>query len=91
MKTHEFDATSLISGIVFAVVAGVYLAGAATGTHVDVRWLLPLTLIGLGIAGVAGAVTSAARQQRSTGAPEIDPGAVALPEGDPVGEAIDDA
>lgn len=71
MRSHPFDAMSLISGIVFAVVAGVYLTGAATGHHVDGHWLLPLALIGLGIAGVAGAVTSAARQQRTPATTEV--------------------
>ena len=85
MRSHPFDAMSLISGIVFAVVAGVYLTGSATGHHVDGRWLLPLALIGLGVAGVAGAVTSAARQQRAMATPsdagaddvdstDVDPG-----------------
>jgi len=32
---------------------------------VDIRWLLPLALIGLGVAGVAGAVPTATRQQRA--------------------------
>ena len=63
MKPHRFDATSLISGLVFGLVAAVYLVGEATGNYVDGRWLLPLALIGLGVAGVVGAVTTAARQR----------------------------
>jgi hypothetical protein len=66
MKRHPFDVTSLISGLVFAIVAGVYLVAAANGQYIDGRWLLPLALIGLGIAGVAGAIAAAARQQRSS-------------------------
>jgi hypothetical protein len=64
MRRHPFDITSLISGLVFAIVAIVYLVGAANDQYIDGRWLLPLALIGLGVAGVAGAITAAARQRR---------------------------
>ncbi len=73
MKPHRFDATSLISGLVFGLVATVYLIGEATGSYVDGRWLLPLALIGLGVAGVVGAVTTAARQRPATAPATADP------------------
>jgi len=61
MNRHQVDATSLISGLVFAGVALVYLIAENSALEVDVRWALPLALIGLGIGGVVGAVTSARR------------------------------
>jgi hypothetical protein len=73
MNRHPLDATSMICGVVFAVVAGVYLTGAATGGDVNSRWVLPLALIGLGVAGVVGAVTSAARQRPAPPVPAASP------------------
>jgi len=61
MNRHQVDATSLISGLVFAGVALVYLVAENSTLEVDVRWALPLALIGLGIGGVVGAITSARR------------------------------
>ena len=65
MNRHQVDATSLISGLVFAGVALVYLVAENSSLEVDVRWALPLALIGLGIGGVVGAVTSARSAQRT--------------------------
>ena len=61
MNRHHVDATSLISGLVLAGVALVYLVAENTTLDIDVRWALPLALIGLGVGGVVGAVTSARR------------------------------
>ncbi len=65
MKRHQMDPVSLVAGLVFAAVAGVYLIATQTDTNVDGRWVLPLALIGLGVGGVLGAVNSAARQRIS--------------------------
>jgi len=74
MNRHQVDATSLISGLVFAGVALVYLIAENSALEVDVRWALPLALIGLGIGGVVGAVTSATSAQRtSEGGEELTP------------------
>ncbi len=56
MKRHDLDLVSLISGAVFAIVAVVHLAGAAADEGVDLAWLVPLALVGLGVAGLAGAL-----------------------------------
>lgn len=64
MNRHTLDPVSLVAGLVFAAVAVIYLVQAHTSVDVDGRWVLPLALIGLGVAGVLGALNSAARQRR---------------------------
>lgn len=59
MKRHGLDLVSLIAGLVFAVVAGAHLAAEASDTGVDLTWLFPLVLVGLGVAGLAGSVRGA--------------------------------
>lgn len=64
MNRHSLDPVSLVAGLVFAAVAVVYLIAELTNADVDGRWVLPLALIGLGVGGVLGAFSSAARQRR---------------------------
>jgi len=52
---------SLITGAVFALVAVAHLVSAATGDSLDPLWLAPALLIGLGVAGLAGALRSGGR------------------------------
>ena len=59
MRRHELDLTSLIAGIVLAAIAAAYLLAAATGRSVDGAWVLPVGLIGLGLAGLAGSLRRA--------------------------------
>jgi hypothetical protein len=82
MRRHALDPVSLVAGLVFSAVAIAYLVEAHTDINIDGRWVLPLALIGLGIAGVLGALGSAARQRHS-------PAATATPDttATPVSEA----
>ncbi len=59
MRRHELDLTSLISGLVLVGVAAAYLIAAATGRRVDGAWVLPIGLIGLGLAGLVGSLRRA--------------------------------
>ena len=61
MRRHDLDLVSLITGAVFALVAVAHLVGAATGDSIDPLWLAPALLIGLGVAGLAGALRSGDR------------------------------
>ena len=73
MRRHPFDLTSLLAGLVFVGFAAVYLIAAATGTDVDADWTLPVVLIALGAAGLAGGAARAFR--RTDAEPARDGGA----------------
>jgi hypothetical protein len=61
VRRHDLDLTSLICGVVFLLVAGTHLVAAASGEQVELVWLFPALLIGLGVAGLAGALRSKGR------------------------------
>lgn len=56
MRRHDLDLLSLITGVVFLLVATSHLLGAVAGTDLDLAWLAPVVLVGLGVAGLAGAL-----------------------------------
>ena len=66
MRRHDLDMVSLITGVVFALVAAVHLVGAASDDSLDPRWLVPVLLIGLGAAGLAGALRSSRPEEPAT-------------------------
>jgi hypothetical protein len=66
VRRHDLDLVSLITGVVFALVAVAHLVGAATGDSLDPLWLAPALLIGLGVAGLAGALRSGGRTDEPT-------------------------
>jgi hypothetical protein len=61
MRRHETDWTSLIAGVTFCAIALAYLGGEVTHRSLELRWVLPILLIGLGIAGLAGTLVRARR------------------------------
>ncbi|MEW1909612.1 hypothetical protein AB0442_14305 [Kitasatospora sp. NPDC085895] len=70
MRKHRLDPFSLISGVLFTVVAAVYLVASLNDRTVNGRIVIPLTLIGLGTAGLAGAVAAVARRGRGGELPQ---------------------
>jgi hypothetical protein len=85
MRRHELDLTSLVAGVVFVAIAVAYLVGEATDVRVSAGWVLPLGLIGLGLAGLAGTVRRGLRDSRPADvatAPLEAPDDVADPAGD---------
>ena len=52
MKRHDLDPVSLVAGVLFAVVAVVSLLDYADLVSVNGRWVWPVLLIGLGLAGL---------------------------------------
>jgi hypothetical protein len=61
MKRHEADWTSLIAGVTFCVIAVAYLSSEITDRTLELRWVIPILLIGLGVAGLAGTLVRARR------------------------------
>lgn len=70
MRRHELDITSLVAGLVFVGVATAYLIGAYTKVRIDAGWVLPLALVGLGIAGLTGSLRAAGRSNHPAPASE---------------------
>jgi hypothetical protein len=71
MKRHDPDWTSLIAGVTFSVIALAYLGGEVTHRSLELRWVIPVLLIGLGLAGLAGTLVRARRL--SDAGPSITP------------------
>jgi hypothetical protein len=61
MKRHDPDWTSFIAGVTFCVIALAYLGGEVTHLSLELRWVAPILLIGLGLAGLAGTLVRARR------------------------------
>lgn len=62
MRRHAFDPASFILGLVLTGVAVAYLVAEAQDRTVDGAWVLPLALIGLGVAAVAAGLNRALRR-----------------------------
>ena len=70
MKRHPADLIALIAGLIFVLIGSAYLMNGNVdfGTG-GTQWLLPLALIGLGIAGLAGSIAGARRTRNGNGEP----------------------
>lgn len=71
MRRHDLDLTSLVAGLVFLAIAAAYVIGDYTDVRISAGWVLPLGLIGLGLAGLAGTVRRGLRDNRPE--PTVDP------------------
>jgi hypothetical protein len=69
VRRHEIDVASLVSGLLFLIVASVHISARATGTDLNLRWLLPATLVLLGALGLL----SALRPSRGTASEPAEP------------------
>jgi hypothetical protein len=56
VRRHETDAVSLAAGLLFLVVAAVHIGARASGTDLNLRWMVPAVLVLLGVLGLLGAV-----------------------------------
>ena len=56
MRRHELDVFSLVAGLVLLIIATGHLLIETTSVHIDGRWLVPLVLVALGGAGLAGSL-----------------------------------
>lgn len=73
MKRHPFDLTSFLFGLIFGGAATIYLLADPLAWDVDGRWVLPAALIALGVAGVAGALSSLRGSQAAVDQPDGEP------------------
>lgn len=53
MRSHSADVVSLVTGALFMLLAVAGMSGFTWSWGVQARWLLPLALLGLGLAGLA--------------------------------------
>jgi hypothetical protein len=53
---HPADAFSLVMGLLFLALGGLYLVHDLSGPDVDLRWVAPAALIAIGVAGLAASV-----------------------------------
>lgn len=54
LQRHDVDLFSLVAGVVFLLIAVGHLLDVAGGVDLDGRWVAPVVLLGLGLAGLAG-------------------------------------
>ncbi len=70
MRKHQLDLFSLIAGGLFATIAVLYLVASLNDSTVNGRIVIPVTLIVLGTAGLAGAVAAMSRRSRGSQPPD---------------------
>jgi hypothetical protein len=73
VKRHQLDLFSLIAGLAFVAIAVLYLLDAAGQLSVNGRLVIPLLLVALGVAGLAGAIYRMARGQREAPPEQLRP------------------
>lgn len=56
VRRHALDAVSLVTGLVFLLIAVLGLTGIDWRLHVDVRWVLPVVLVAIGALGLTVAL-----------------------------------
>ena len=52
MERHPFDTTSFVIGCLFVALGAGFLADLGAGVDLEARWVWPVLLIGLGLAGL---------------------------------------
>ena len=62
MRRHDLDWVSLAAGLVFLAIAAAYLLQVSLDLTIAAGWVLPIILIGLGVAGLAVALTRTGRR-----------------------------
>jgi hypothetical protein len=86
VRRHSLDLFSLFAGLIFVGFSVAYVVGAYTTVHVNPKLVVPVLLVGLGIAGLVGAVVGQSRSDRRVAAAAADsaePDASAEPVADP--------
>jgi len=58
MNRHEVDVVSMVSGLLIVLLAGLFLLDDLTSLSVDTRWVVPMVLLTVGIAGLVTSLRS---------------------------------
>lgn len=66
MRRHDTDLTALVSGLVFVLLGAGFWLDEVDAWHLQARWVWPVLLIGLGVAGLAGSGARYRRQQQGS-------------------------
>lgn len=66
MKRHPFDVVAMVWGALFLAAAVGVVLDEVVGLTVQLRWLIPVGLIVVGVAGVLTAITSRGSQSRDS-------------------------
>ncbi len=64
MRRHELDVFSLITGLVFVAVATGNLLDETSDVSFDGRWVVPLVMVAIGVASLAGLARGRGREPR---------------------------
>jgi hypothetical protein len=64
VRRHSLDVFSLVSGLLILGFAIAYFIGGYSDFRLDGRLAFPLLLVGLGIAGLTGALVAQSRSDR---------------------------
>jgi hypothetical protein len=64
VRRHDLDWVSLVAGLVFLAIAAAYLLQVSVGVSIAIGWVLPIALIGLGVAGLATSLGRTSRRGR---------------------------
>ena len=73
LKSHPFDAFSLVTGLLFAVLGVLVAVDASANRDVDPRWIVAVLLVGLGLAGVLGSIDWSRRNREPAEDDSEDP------------------
>ncbi|MEO6711985.1 MAG: hypothetical protein ABIM89_00990 [Mycobacteriales bacterium] len=74
MKRHDLDLTSLVSGAVFIAVGILFLLDLTVEYSASPRWVVPLMLIGIGVAGLLSSVKAGRSPEPAQGDDDAVPG-----------------
>lgn len=66
MKRHPLDVVAMVWGALFLAAAVGVVLDEVVGLTVQLRWLIPVGLIVVGLAGVLTAITSRGSQSRDS-------------------------
>lgn len=64
MRKHPIDLLSLVAGLLFTALAVGYIASNYYDVEINPRLVLPVTLVALGVAGLAGSVLAQRRSDK---------------------------